>query len=585
MNVTPDCAFYWEGDMYFYQKSKYRSRSFSFLSLFSSARNDNNGKNKSKLWKTPCHIELHQMELYIGIKKNGNNMSVDKSIYLTENTQISLIERNAQIDSLNMPKSPFLYIKLNQNAHEKEAHTDNNDLFLLDQFQSTDPANILRPNNLNENSNFGQADNDDYLYCLNFHEENDLILTADEENTVIELYVAIKSALFNNEKISINDFQFISVLGRGNFGKVSLVQKKSINDDESISHQEQYYALKAIPKVKLIKSDNIQSVLNERNILSKNKHPFVVSFKFAFQTATKFYLGMEFLSGGELRNLMDKSFFLNTKFHITFQDIQIYIAEIALALNHLHSNGVVYRDLKPENILISDDGHIKLTDFGLAEEIGINGSTSSSCGTLEYIAPEIIKQSNYSFEVDWWSLGIVLYELIFKSTPFSDSNKGRLFAKIINEEVKFPEINNLNNTVNNECLQQKLNAFDEITANNFCVGVNGSIIQYSIIKDFIKKLLAKDPKKRMSFYKSFSDHPFWGDINFNDIMQKKYQPNFKPFCSPSVENFQTRYTSEKACDSVALPPIGEKRVGINGFSYLGSFILNSDDNNLMIKAT
>lgn len=584
MNKTPDCALFWEGDMYFYQKAKNRSKSFSFLSFFDKYRYSQMNNNGIKLWKTKCHVELHQMELYIILMKNGvNGNTIDRTIYLNEKTRITLIERNAQ-KMYNNSKPPFLFI--NQNANE---NNNNENITFREEMQSSSSSNFTDDID-NSNRHFytdfneDQNQNDDYFIFSTFCEENDIILTADEENTVLELFVAIKSAYFNNEAISINDFKFISVLGRGSFGKVTLVQQQRSKNGEIEPNKGQYYALKSVHKMKLIKCNSIKTALNERNILVKNKHPFIVSLKFAFQTATKFYLGMEFLSGGELRNHMNKSFFLNgnpsnSEHHITFKDVQLYIAEISLAINNLHSNGVVYRDLKPENMMIGDDGHIKLTDFGLAEEIGPNGTSRSSCGTLEYIAPEIVRRVNYSFDVDWWSLGVVLYELIFHKTPFSDANKGRLFARIINDEADFPEIQ-----MKKGCSKRSdnLNAIDELKENGCCVGLNGSVIDYDTIKKFVKMLLTKEPRKRLKFGKSFVSHEFWGGLDFYDILQKKFQPSFIPNCSPSVENFNEKFTCEEPCDSFAAPPVGEKSVGINGFSFIGSFGVNNDEE---LKAT
>ncbi|OHS98020.1 Serine/threonine-protein kinase AtPK1/AtPK6 [Tritrichomonas foetus] len=448
---NPDCALFWEGEMY--KKSNFFG-----------------------LWKH-CHVELHQMELYI--RRSSKSASIEKRIFLTDKTKVSLIEKGDSV--------PWLSIS-----------EEGND----------DP---------NENNYF--------------HYNSQLILTADEENTVIQLLVSIRSAYFHNETLSISDFSIQSVIGRGNFGKVTLVKKNETNE---------YYALKAVHKMKLIETNQVQSALNERNILSQNKHPFIVSLKFAFQSATKFYIGMEFLSGGDLRNYMNKLKYGNTTAQktISFRDIQIYLAEIGLALDHLHSNGVVYRDLKPENVMIADDGHIKLTDFGLSQDIGKEGSSRSMCGTLEYIAPEIVTNQTYSFSVDWWSLGILAYELIFQRTPFSDENRGRLFAKIVHEDVKFPKDTD------------------------------------DRIKDFIKKLLVKDQEKRFTF-EQLKCHPFWDGLNFDEVMQKRHTPQFVPNCGPSVENFNSVYTNEKAFDSFATPPVGEKSVGVNGFSFMGSIDMSS----------
>lgn len=616
MTATPDCALFWESNMYIYQKSRPRSNSFSFLGLFDQigffSKNSNIPPAKTKLWRQACHVELHQMELYITYtSKNYDAKKIDKTIHLNHLTRVLLIERKHQTNHIGSLEVPVLSIKQLQPTNSQPTDKPNF-IFQMDEESSKSTSssslNIMQSESFNSypyiqtdlpfdpiNERQRSSEDDYCFYCNNddFDEENDVILTADDENTVIELLVAIKSAYFNNDTLSISDFHFLSVLGRGSFGKVSLVEyiKKNSCPFEPTTSNEgdqnphllngNVFALKAIPKMKLIQTNSVQSALNERNILSRNRHPFIVSMKFAFQSATKFYIGLEFLSGGDLRHCMNKSFPLTTltnddnkvRLFISFRDIQMYLAEISLAMHHLHSNGVIYRDLKPENVMIADDGHAKLTDFGLSQEIGPNGTAVSTCGTLEYIAPEIISQSNYTFTVDWWSLGILAYELIFMHTPFSDSSKGRLFGKILNEEIKFPTINPRSDS---SLENLNVNAFDELNNCGYCIGLTGEKVTYAQIKDFIKVLLTKDPKKRIRFDSRFKDHPFWGSLDFGDIKRKKFCPSFVPNCSPSVENFSHDYTNEQACDSIAAPPIGEKSIGVNGFSFFGSLVQSDE---------
>lgn len=162
MNENPDCALFWEGDMYIYQKAKNRSKSFSFLNLFDKYRNSQNENNKIKLWKTPCHVELHQMELYITLLKNGiNSNTIDRTIYLNEKTRVSLLERNLQKSLTNSLKPPYLFI--NQNIQEKESCpdiTNTNNFFLQDEAQSSSSA-----------STFNEEDNHSNHFYTNFNEE------------------------------------------------------------------------------------------------------------------------------------------------------------------------------------------------------------------------------------------------------------------------------------------------------------------------------------------------------------------------------------------------------------------------------
>ena len=209
-----------------------------------------------------------------------------------------------------------------------------------------------------------------------------------------------------SSEINKQDFKILKVIGRGSFGKVYLVQKK---DNEKL------YAMKTLKKDLTIQQQTYQStkgkcfilsltnnncdVLAEREILEKIDHPFIVKLHFAFQTPSKLYFVMDFLNGGEL--------FYHLKKEGRFSENRtvFYAAEILLALECLHKNGIIYRDLKPENVLLDSDGHIKLTDFGLSKQgvVG-NRNTYTFCGTPEYLAPEIVKGKGHSKAVDWWSL-------------------------------------------------------------------------------------------------------------------------------------------------------------------------------------
>ena len=153
-------------------------------------------------------------------------------------------------------------------------------------------------------------------------------------------------------------------------------------------------AIKSIHKDRLISIGKVQTVLCERDILMRATHTFIISLKFAFQTSAKFYLGLEYASGGELFYRMQNEGAL------PLDDVRIYIAQLSLALNYLHSLGIIYHDIKPENILLDSEGNIKLTDFGLAKDIIIHERTSTMCGTPEYAAPEVVNQHSYSYQVD-----------------------------------------------------------------------------------------------------------------------------------------------------------------------------------------
>jgi serine/threonine protein kinase len=248
-------------------------------------------------------------------------------------------------------------------------------------------------------------------------------LQADSEESCAQWVLALRSCTFTQAQMSMDDFMIISVIGRGFYGKVMLCEHKETKER---------VAIKTVHKSRLVEANKVHTIMMERKILSRVNHPFIVSLKFAFQTPAKLYLGLEYAEGGEL------FFFLQKHGLPTVADLRLYMAELMLALNYLHSQGIIYRDVKPENILLDARGHIKLTDFGLSKELRRGAQTETFCGTCDYIAPEIVRRESYSYGVDWWACGILLYELACGETPFMHENRARLFRNIVENAVAFP---------------------------------------------------------------------------------------------------------------------------------------------------
>uniref|UniRef100_A0A0R3T0T1 Non-specific serine/threonine protein kinase n=1 Tax=Rodentolepis nana TaxID=102285 RepID=A0A0R3T0T1_RODNA len=308
-----------------------------------------------------------------------------------------------------------------------------------------------------------------------------------------------------NKKVNAEDFQILKVIGKGGYGTVYLVQKTTKSPDK-----DKFYAMKVLKKAKLIRNEkNTVHTVSERNILQMLKHPFLVRLHYAFQNRSNLYIVLEYCPGGELFRYLERECFL-------MEDAAcFYISEIALAIGHLHSLGIIYRDLKPENILLDKDGHVKLTDFGLSKE-GV-GTTNTFCGTIEYMAPEIIRCGGHGRAVDWWSLGTLLFDMLSGGPPFSqEADKKATAEKIIKSQVRFPP------SFSTEAVQ------------------------------LIRGLLKKDPKERLGTkndVEEIKEQAFFArhGINWDDVYNRRMEPPYTPELSSEsdVSMFDPSFTKMK----------------------------------------
>ena len=245
------------------------------------------------------------------------------------------------------------------------------------------------------------------------------------EDEIRDAKDTVTSQLMNSsEKSKPDDFEFLKVIGRGSFGKVMQVRKKDTG---------KIYAMKILKKKALIAKHQVEHTNAERKILQQLQHPFLMHLRYAFQTDAKLYFVLDYYRGGEL------FFHLKKKRRFSEAQAQIIVAEVGMALGHLHSMDVIYRDLKPENILLDHTGHICLTDFGLSKDLGPNQDDAHTfCGTPEYLAPEIVMNLGHGKAVDWWSLGILLYELTVGIPPFYSQNVNEMYRKIQEAPLLFP---------------------------------------------------------------------------------------------------------------------------------------------------
>nr|ACY56338.1 cAMP-dependent protein kinase catalytic subunit [Monascus ruber] len=223
-------------------------------------------------------------------------------------------------------------------------------------------------------------------------------------------------------KYSLDDFSLQRTLGTGSFGRVHLVQSR---------HNHRYYAIKVLKKAQVVKMKQIEHTNDERRMLSRVRHPFLVTLWGTFQDSKNLYMVMDFVEGGELFSLLRKS----QRFPNPVA--KFYAAEVTLALEYLHANQIIYRDLKPENLLLDRHGHLKITDFGFAKEVP--DITWTLCGTPDYLAPEVVSSKGYNKSVDWWSLGILIFEMLCGFTPFWDSGSPvKIYENILRGRIKYP---------------------------------------------------------------------------------------------------------------------------------------------------
>lgn len=323
----------------------------------------------------------------------------------------------------------------------------------------------------------------------------------DEQQGRGEIRVKVSyEKLTSKKQLTPADFEFLKLIGRGTFGRVFQVRKK---DTKRI------YAMKVLSKREIALKKEVTHTMGERKILEKSLDcPFLVGLKFSFQSAHELYFVTDYKSGGEL------FWHLQREGRFTEERARFYIAELVLALEHLHKYDIVYRDLKPENILLDATGHVALCDFGLSKpDLGAGQLTNTFCGTTEYLAPEVLlDESGYSKLVDFWSLGVLLFEMCCGWSPFYAEDTQQMYRNICFGKIKFPR---------------------------GAIGDDG--------KQFVKGLLNRNPKHRLGAQNDAQDlrnHAFFKDIDFDALSKKQLTPPFKPSVESdeSVANFDPEFT-------------------------------------------
>ncbi|XP_014227718.1 atypical protein kinase C-like [Trichogramma pretiosum] len=351
----------------------------------------------------------------------------------------------------------------------------------------------------------------------------------------------------SGQQLSLKDFELVKVIGRGSYAKVLMVELKSTKC---------IYAMKVIKKALVTEDEDIDWVQTEKHVFEiASNHPFLVGLHSCFQTASRLFFVIELVRGGDLM------FHMQRKRRLPEEHARFYAAEISLALNFLHSKGIIYRDLKLDNVLLDQDGHIKLTDYGMCKEnIHEFETTATFCGTPNYIAPEILRGENYSFSVDWWALGVLLYEMLAGRSPFDiagasenpDQNtEDYLFQIILEKTIRIPR--------------------------------SLSVKAASALKGFLNK----DPKERLgcgSGVNSFTElmtHPFFKPIDWEQLEQKLITPPYRPRFESDrdLANFPPEFTEEPVLltpdDSDEITKIDQSE--FEGFEYVNPLLMSQED--------
>lgn len=302
-------------------------------------------------------------------------------------------------------------------------------------------------------------------------------------------------------RIGLDHFNFLAVLGKGNFGKVMLAEAKS---------SKKLYAIKVLKKEFIIENDEVESTKSEKRVFliaNKERHPFLLNLHACFQTETRVYFVMEYISGGDLMLHIQRGQF-------GLKRAQFYAAEVCLALKYFHENGVIYRDLKLDNILLTLDGHIVIADYGLCkEDMWFGKTTSTFCGTPEFMAPEILLDKKYGRAVDWWAFGVLIYQMLLQQSPFRGEDEDEIYDAILADEPLYP-IHMPRDSV--------------------------SILQ---------KLLTREPEMRLGSgqgdAQEIMSHSFFKGVNWDDIYNKRIPTPFKPTVKneKDTSNFDSEFTS------------------------------------------
>ena len=434
------------------------NKTYDENSKFNGIKKNNQKNNNSKIPKNKYANT---------IKRKGSNI---KTAYDSSQPKFNTSSKNIKFNLKSLKKLEALTEHKNNYCNTINKNNDN-------KFAN---KKIIEKKNLNEYYDKTASKNNiiKKVGQLNQTVDSDINMDITSINALNKMSLSLNLIKEEEEKISTKNFICLALLGRGSFGEVYLVQK--INTKKK-------YAMKILRKERIIGQNLSKYAIAERNVLSISNHPFIVKLNYAFQSLTKLFLILEYCPGGDLA----KHLSIEKKFEEN--RAKFYLCEILLALEYLHKKNIIFRDLKPENVVLDEEGHCKLTDFGLSKE-GIDNDkyTKSFCGSIAYLAPEVLKKQGHGKAVDWYLLGVLLYEMLTGVTPYYDRNRNVLFYNIEQGKLDIPN-------------------YVSDNAKSLLIG-----------------LLQRDPKKRLGGSirdaEEIKEHKFFEDIDWQKIYQKQYIP-------------------------------------------------------------
>lgn len=356
-------------------------------------------------------------------------------------------------------------------------------------------------------------------------------ISSSRSSSVIDTLGKDQDSKRQSGEMSMESFRLLSVLGRGHFGKVILAQYRPTNE---------YFAIKALKKGDIIARDEVDSLLSEKRIFevaNAIRHPFLVNLFACFQTEQHVCFVMEYAAGGDLMMHIHADVFTEPR-------AVFYAACVVLGLQYLHENNIIYRDLKLDNLLLDTEGYVKIADFGLCKEgMGWGDRTGTFCGTPEFLAPEVLTETSYTRAVDWWGLGVLIFEMLVGESPFPGEDEGEVFDSIVNDEVRYPR------TLSLEAIA------------------------------LMRRLLRKNPERRLGSSERDAEdvkkQAFFRNVNWEQLLLRKVKPPFVPTINnlEDVSNFDSEFTSEAA---VLTPPKEPRPLSIADHKLFHDFTYMAD---------